>query len=161
MCFFSLLGWNSHAWANLILALAWALTPADELAQTCTNTHVRSVWNLCHTPFKERSEPARVVTYICEVVLGRQEGSWGRKRSKARVAGGVGGQNFSSLGRAVQELAVLRGMNRLSTGRTVWGHRMGTAGVTGQDWNPSAEVSCALIATTFFFFFFPLFCFLE
>jgi len=46
---------------------------------------------------------------------------------------GIGGQNFSSLGRAVQELAVLRDTDRLSTGRTVWGHRMGTAGVTGRD----------------------------
>ena len=94
-------------------------------------TRVCAQRNLCHTPFKkERSEAARVVTYICEV-LGRQEGGWGRKRSKAWVAGGVGGQNFSSLGRAVQELAVLRDANRLSTG--VWGHRMGTAGVTGRD----------------------------
>lgn len=76
---------------------------------------------------EERCEPARVVTYICE-------GGWlGRKRSKAGVAGGAGGQNSSSLGRALQELAVLLDTKRLSIGRSMWGHRMGTAGVAGWD----------------------------
>lgn len=48
-----------------------------------------------------------------------KEGGWGRKRSKAGLAGDAGGQNSSSLGRALQELAVLLDTNRLSIGRSM------------------------------------------